>query len=121
MFILWALGGNILLHVSCKCYVVGIIVLVLCFFCPDKTRQIEESAFCAMLDQAVPSNWPMYELSAFLFFLGPMLIIAVLYIRMGLTIQSRMIKFPSETKHLDSRTKPIIRMLGKVACWVKRL
>lgn len=71
-----------------------------------------------MLDHAVPSSWPVHELSAFLFFLGPMLIIAVLYIRMGLTIQSRMIKFPSETKHLDSRTKPIIRMLGKIACSV---
>jgi hypothetical protein len=119
MFVLWALGGSILLHVSCKCYVVGMMVFVLCFFCPDSTHRIEESAFCAMLDHAVPSNWPMYELSAFLFFLGPMLIIAVLYIRMGLTIQSRMIKFPGETKHLDTRTKPIIRMLGKVACLSK--
>jgi hypothetical protein len=118
MFIFWTLGGSILLHVSCKFYVVGIMVLVMCFFCPDSTHRIEESAFCAMLDNALPSNWPMYELSAFLFFLGPMLIIAVLYIRMGLTIKSRMIKFPSETKHLDSRTKPIIRMLGKVACCV---
>jgi hypothetical protein len=88
------------------------------FFSPDSTHQIEESAFCAMLDHAVPSNWPMYELSAFLFFLGPMLIIVILYVRMGVTIQSRMIKFPGETKHLDSRTKPIIRMLGKVACCV---
>jgi len=118
MFILWTLGGSVLLHVSCKRYLVGIMVLILCFFCPDSTHRIEESAFCAMLDHAVPSNWPMYELSAFLFFLGPMLIIAVLYIRMGLTIQSRMIKFPGETKHLDSRTKPIIRMLGKVASCV---
>jgi hypothetical protein len=55
----------------------------------------------------------MYELSAFLFFLGPMLIIVILYVRMGVTIHSRMMKFPGETKHLDSRTKPIIRMLGK--------
>lgn len=66
-----------------------------------------------MLDQGA-SHWPMYELSAFLFFLGPMLIIVILYVRMGVTIRSRMIKFPGETKHLDSRTKPIIRMLGKV-------
>jgi hypothetical protein len=55
----------------------------------------------------------MYELSAFLFFLGPMMVIIILYVRMGVTIRSRMIKFPGETKHLDSRTKPIIRMLGK--------
>lgn len=75
--------------------------------------QIAESAFCAMLDQAVPSHWPMYELSALIFFLGPMIIIIILYVRMGVTIRSRMIKFPGETKHLDSRTKPIIRMLGK--------
>jgi hypothetical protein len=56
----------------------------------------------------------MYELSAFLFFLGPMLIIVILYVRMGVTIRSRVIKFPGETKNMDSRTKPIIRMLGKV-------
>jgi hypothetical protein len=80
---------------------------------PGSSHQIAESAFCAMLDQAVPSHWPMYEFSAFLFFLGPMMIIVILYIRMGVTIRSRMIKFPGETKHLDTRTKPIIRMLGK--------
>ncbi|XP_023710114.1 neuropeptides capa receptor isoform X1 [Cryptotermes secundus] len=89
---------------------------------PGSSHQIAESAFCAMLDQALPSHWPMYEFSAFLFFLGPMLIIVVLYIRMGVTIHSRMIKFPGETKCLDSRTKPIIRMLVAVVitfflCW----
>jgi len=60
----------------------------------------------------------MYELSAFLFFLGPMLIIVILYVRMGLTIRSRMIRFPGESKQLNSRTKPIIRMLGKLLCLV---
>jgi hypothetical protein len=74
-----------------------------------------------MLDQAVPSYWPMYEFSAFLFFLGPMLIIVILYVRMGVTIRSRMIKFPGETKHLDSRTKPIIRMLGKFVIQGRKL
>ncbi|XP_021912950.1 neuropeptides capa receptor-like isoform X2 [Zootermopsis nevadensis] len=89
---------------------------------PGSAHQIPESAFCAMLDNARPSYWPMYELSAFLFFLGPMVIIAMLYIRMGITIRRRMIKFPGEAKHLDSRTKPIIRMLAAVVvtfflCW----
>jgi hypothetical protein len=88
-------------------------------FFSGSSHQIAESAFCAMLDHAVPSDWPMYELSAFLFFLGPMLIIVVLYVRMGVTIRSRVIKFPGETKHLNSRTKPIIRMLGKVACCIQ--
>lgn len=87
-------------------------------FSSGSTHQIAESAFCAMLDHAVPSDWPMYELSAFLFFLGPMLIIVILYIRMGVTIRTRVIKFPGETKQLNSRTKPIIRMLGKVACCI---
>lgn len=87
-------------------------------FSSGSTHQVAESAFCAMLDHAVPSDWPMYELSAFLFFLGPMLIIVILYVRMGVTIRSRVIRFPSETKHLNSKTKPIIRMLGKVACFI---
>lgn len=86
------------------------------YFTSGSTHRIEESAFCAMLDNAKPFYWPMYELSAFLFFLGPMVIIAMLYIRMGITIRRRVIKFPGEAKRLDSRTKPIIRMLGKVLC-----
>jgi hypothetical protein len=85
-------------------------------FISDSTHEIAESAFCAMLDNADPFYWPVYELSTFLFFLGPMVIITLLYIRMGITIRRRMIKFPGEAKHLDSRTKPIIRMLGKVLC-----
>ncbi|KDR15327.1 Neuropeptides capa receptor [Zootermopsis nevadensis] len=89
---------------------------------PGSSYQVAESAFCAMLDQAVPSHWPMYELSALIFFISPMVIIIILYVRMGVTIRSRMIKFPGETKHLDSRTKPIIRMLVAVVitfflCW----
>ncbi|XP_069688229.1 neuropeptides capa receptor-like [Periplaneta americana] len=91
-------------------------------FPPGSNNRLPESAYCGMLDHNVPSKWLLCELSAFLFFLGPMLIIVVLYVRMGLTIRSRMIKFPGETKHLDSRTKPIIRMLAAVVvafflCW----
>ncbi|KAJ9579236.1 hypothetical protein L9F63_024652, partial [Diploptera punctata] len=87
---------------------------------PGSSQMAAESAFCAMLK--MPPNWPMYELSAFVFFLGPMLVIMVLYARMGITIRSRTLKFPGETKHLDSRTKPIIRMLAAVVitfflCW----
>ncbi|PSN47395.1 hypothetical protein C0J52_11168 [Blattella germanica] len=50
---------------------------------PGSEQLAAESAFCAMLEHAMPENWPMYELSAFVFFLGPMLIIVVLYARMG--------------------------------------
>jgi hypothetical protein len=83
-------------------------------FATGSAHQLPESAFCAMLDHDGPFYWPMYELSAFLFFLGPMIVIGILYIRMGITIRRRTIKFPGEAKHLDTRTKPIIRMLGKV-------
>ena len=86
---------------------------ILSFLLIGSSQMSDESAFCAMLK--MPPNWPMYELSAFVFFLGPMLVIMVLYARMGITIRSRSLKFPGETKHLDSRTKPIIRMLGKVS------
>jgi hypothetical protein len=111
---------NAVLHVIGKCLgpysIFAVINLGTMIFSSGSAHQIAESAFCAMLDHAVPTDWPMYELSAFLFFLGPMLVIGILYVRMGVTIRSRVIKFPGETKHLNSRTKPIIRMLGKLAC-----
>jgi len=47
-----------------------------------------ESAFCALLDSNIyPENYPVYELSSFVFFIFPMCILCVLYIRMGLKIR----------------------------------
>ncbi|CAD6237019.1 GSCOCG00002107001-RA-CDS [Cotesia congregata] len=78
-------------------------------------RDSEESAFCAMLLPNMPT-FPLYELSCLVFFLIPLLLIMVLYIRMGLRIQSTTLgrsiegTVHGETKQVQSR-KSIIRML----------
>lgn len=48
---------------------------------------IYKSAFCAMLEN--PPGFPLWELSSCLFFVIPMVIIMVLYGRMGYQIRSR--------------------------------
>lgn len=80
-------------------------------------RHSEESAMCAMLLPNMP-KFPLYELSCLIFFLVPMLSIAVLYVRMGLRIQSNGLgrsiegSVHGETRQAQSR-KAIIRMLSK--------
>ncbi|XP_059080612.1 uncharacterized protein LOC131878591 isoform X2 [Tigriopus californicus] len=49
---------------------------------------LEESAFCALLDDNIyPKNYPVHQLSSFLFFIFPMGILVILYIRMGFRIR----------------------------------
>lgn len=59
-------------------------------------KKIPESAFCAMLEN--PEGFPLWEFSTCVFFVVPMAIIMVLYIRMGLQIRSR-------TKHTTALGK----------------
>lgn len=72
---------------------------------------------CAMLLPNMP-KFPLYELSCLIFFLVPMLFIAVLYVRMGLRIQSNGLgrsiegSVHGETRQAQSR-KAILRMLSK--------
>ncbi|KAL6435201.1 hypothetical protein ACFW04_005346 [Cataglyphis niger] len=93
---------------------------------PKSGRYSEESAMCAMLLPNMP-KFPLYELSCLIFFLVPMLSIAVLYVRMGLRIQSNGLghsiegSVHGETRQAQSR-KAIIRMLSAVVitffiCW----
>ncbi|XP_019884279.1 neuropeptides capa receptor isoform X1 [Camponotus floridanus] len=93
---------------------------------PRSGRYSEESAMCAMLLPNMP-KFPLYELSCLIFFLVPMLSIAVLYVRMGLRIQSNGLghsiegSVHGETRQAQSR-KAIIRMLSAVVitffiCW----
>lgn len=83
----------------------------------DSKRNSEESAICAMLKENMP-EFPLYQLSCILFFLIPMAFIAVLYIRIGLRIQSDSLAenvegyVHGETKQVQSR-KTITRMLSK--------
>ncbi|XP_046394966.1 neuropeptides capa receptor-like [Ischnura elegans] len=54
---------------------------------PNTDRIVPESAFCAMLDENIPPHWPIYEASSLVFFIIPMVVIAVLYARMGIRIR----------------------------------
>jgi neuromedin U receptor 1 len=70
---------------------------------------VEESAFCGMLN--VPDNFPLYETSSVVFFLLPMVILVVLYTRMGLLITRR--HGLGESHRTNNSRKSILRMLGK--------
>ncbi|XP_015593512.1 neuropeptides capa receptor-like [Cephus cinctus] len=94
---------------------------------PGSGRISNESAVCAMLLHNMP-KFPLYEISCLIFFLVPMVLIMVLYIRMGLKIQSNTLgprvegSVHGETRQAQSR-KAIIRMLSAVVitffiCWV---
>lgn len=49
--------------------------------------RVMESAFCAMLDN--PPNFPLWELSSIIFFAIPMVVMVILYGRMGVEIRYR--------------------------------
>lgn len=59
------------------------------FHFPSSTgmEDLPESAFCAMLDY--PENFPLWEVSTCVFFALPMIIMVIMYGRMGLKIRSR--------------------------------
>lgn len=50
-------------------------------------EEIPDSAFCAMLDN--PDKFPLWEVSTCVFFALPMVIMVIMYGRMGLKIRSR--------------------------------
>ncbi|XP_053671066.1 neuropeptides capa receptor [Anopheles nili] len=96
---------------------------------PPTNEKILDSAFCAMLSN--PKGFPLWELSTCLFFAFPMLIMVVLYGRMGMQIRSRTqrtaelgvrngsVNGPSR---ISQSRKAIIRMLAAVVitffvCW----
>ncbi|KAK6637629.1 hypothetical protein RUM44_008051 [Polyplax serrata] len=96
---------------------------------PGSGEKVPESGFCAMLSTNIPPSWPIYEMSSLLFFLLPMLVILVLYIRMGIAIRERgtdnslkrLEGLVHKRRHSNSR-KTIIRMLAAVVvafflCW----
>lgn len=98
---------------------------------PGSGNLTEESGICAMLAENVPPNWPIYEISSILFFLLPMVVILILYARMGIKIRKRtgsslgkkLEGSVHETKHSSSSSKKaIVRMLAAVViafflCW----
>lgn len=96
---------------------------------PGSGNYSADSAICAMLLPEMP-KLPLYELSCIVFFLMPMLVILVVYTRMGLKIKSstRETLGPIQASfvHGDHRQvqsrKSVIRMLSAVVimfflCW----
>ncbi|XP_074110611.1 neuropeptides capa receptor [Cotesia typhae] len=95
---------------------------------PGSGEASDDSAFCAMLLPDMP-NFPLYELSCIIFFLIPMVIILVVYTKMGLKIRksarirenSIVHSVHAESRHVQSR-KSIVKMLSVVVvmfffCW----
>ncbi|XP_022908055.2 neuropeptides capa receptor-like [Onthophagus taurus] len=94
---------------------------------PGSDTILEESAFCAMLDQ--PKFVPLAEISATIFFILPMSVLAFQYTKMGLQIYNSSKQFQGTIRlslHRDSRRvqahKTVVRMLAAVVvaffvCW----
>ncbi|XP_011629438.1 LOW QUALITY PROTEIN: neuropeptides capa receptor-like [Pogonomyrmex barbatus] len=96
---------------------------------PGSGNYSADSAICAMLLPDMP-KFPLYELSCIVFFLIPMLVILVMYTRMGLKIKSSTKEtlgpIQGSCVHGDHRQiqsrKSVIRMLSAVVimfflCW----
>ncbi|XP_055543728.1 neuropeptides capa receptor [Wyeomyia smithii] len=96
---------------------------------PPTHEKIMDSAFCAMLSN--PEGIPLWELSTCLFFAIPMVVMVVLYGRMGMQIRSRTQRTAelgvrngsvNGTSRISQSRKAIIRMLAAVVitffvCW----
>lgn len=96
---------------------------------PIDGSQIVESAFCA-IDFFFPEKYPLFEISFCIFFIIPMILIILLYGRMGAKIRSRatdQLGVQQGSRNRDSRNsqkkkKAVIRMLSAVVitffvCW----
>ncbi|XP_003696837.2 neuropeptides capa receptor-like [Apis florea] len=96
---------------------------------PESGNYSADSAICAMLLPYMP-DFPLYELSTIIFFLIPMLIILVVYTRMGLKIRNStnntLNSVVQGSIHGDSRQiqsrRSVIKMLSAVVilffiCW----
>ncbi|XP_014487522.1 PREDICTED: neuropeptides capa receptor-like [Dinoponera quadriceps] len=95
---------------------------------PGSGNYSADSAICAMLLPDMP-DFPLYELSCIVFFLIPMLVILIVYTRMGIRIRSSTKDalgpiqgcVHGEYRQMQSR-KSVIRMLSAVVimffiCW----
>ncbi|KAH8259550.1 hypothetical protein KR026_006184 [Drosophila bipectinata] len=96
---------------------------------PLDNSTIAESAFCSMSPEIV-NVVPIFELSFCIFFVIPMILILLLYGRMGLKIRSRTNQklgvqhgnINRESRNSQMRKKTVIRMLAAVVitffvCW----
>ena len=86
-------------------------------------RVIPESAFCTLQDDNPPTKWPLLEVATFIFFIVPMGILCLLYLRIGIRIRRTslgrgrnvqgVVHHSNESRQSSSR-RTILRMLGKL-------
>ncbi|XP_030375359.1 neuropeptides capa receptor [Scaptodrosophila lebanonensis] len=93
---------------------------------PNDNTKIAESAFCSL---SLPDELPLFEVSFCIFFVIPMVLIIILYGRMGAQIRSRTtqklgVQHGSirESRNSQMKKKAVIRMLAAVVitffvCW----
>lgn len=84
-------------------------------------QSIPESAFCAMLDENQPAQLPLLEIATFVFFILPMGILCLIYLRIGIRIRRTSlgrsgsmhgtVHRSNESRQSTSR-RTILRMLG---------
>lgn len=79
--------SNLQLYLSFEKYACAAVYRHVAADTPTDNTTIEESAFCAMLDN--PPGFPLWELSSLIFFAIPMVVMIVLYARMGIQIRFR--------------------------------
>ncbi|XP_057374113.1 neuropeptides capa receptor-like [Daphnia carinata] len=94
-------------------------------------QSIPESAFCALQDENPPTQWPLVEVATFIFFIVPMGILCLLYLRIGIRIRRTslgrgrnvqgVVHHSNESRQSSSR-RTILRMLvavviGFFICW----
>lgn len=94
-------------------------------------QSIPESAFCSLQDENPPTQWPLVEVATFIFFIVPMGILCLLYLRIGIRIRRTslgrgrnvqgVVHHSNESRQSSSR-RTILRMLVAVViaffvCW----
>ena len=79
---------------------------------PFADQEVASSAFCGMLDIPVM----LYELSSFVFFLIPLVMMVFLYMRMGIRIRMTSAQNLGQSRQGDERrkqnNKSVLQMLG---------
>lgn len=72
-----------------------------------------------MLDEHRPEEWPLYEMATIIFFIVPMAVLVVLYVRIGIRIRNsgsirgrETAPGPDGARQLSAR-RTVLRMLGK--------
>lgn len=87
-------------------------------------HSIPESAFCTLQDENPPNQqWPLVEMATFIFFIVPMGILCLLYLRIGIRIRRTslgrgrnvqgVVHHSNESRQSSSR-RTILRMLGEL-------